>query len=377
MSVKLMSLIAVCVVFALALAGIVKMVLAVVQKRKDPASAPPPVPTALSLLAGFSFFSGLSALALVVVAAILFTSLSMGEMLQLDADLREAITVAAKIVLYVSLLPSVAAVAFALAARGSISESGGTLRGRPLYRTGVLLAILSGAVVFDARVLNPATWAAAAQSVGRGVVGGENLHRAYLGVETGPLDSRACVAVLRVVPGSPADRAGLKPGDLIVKVDGLPVHSLPPCGRPGVSVFSPGSTEPYVGSYIETLSPGTRVNLEVRRGDLIVTVVAELSASFESLLALLQTQSFDAERLAVLKAAGLDRRYSAEQLMKICETFDFDQGRLQAIEPALPHLQDPKNSYRILGALEFPEPKAQVGRWIGERLQPSKPSRDE
>jgi hypothetical protein len=366
MSVKLLSFIAVSVVFALALAAVVKMVLAVVQKRKDPAPAAPPVPTSLSLLAGFSFFSGLGALALVVVAAVLFTTLSLREMLQLTPDLREAVTVAAKIVLYVSLLPSVVAVAFALAARGSISESAGTLRGRPLYRTGVLLAILSGAVVFDARVVNPATWAAAGASLRAGFDSKET-PRAYLGVETGPLASGPAVPVLRVIPGSPADRAGVKARDLIVKVDGIPVHHLPPLGKPHQPWYATGSTEPYLGSYVATLSPGTRVVLEVRRDLKTEVIGVELSASFESLVALLDAQSFDLERLAVLKAAGLDRRYSADQLKRICESFDFDEGRLQAIELTLPFLQDPANAFRILGALEFTEAKSKVSTWIKEQ----------
>lgn len=376
MSVKFVLFIATAVAGALALAALVKAIVGMARGRKDPEPAAPPVPTSLSLLSGFSFFSGLAALALAVVAAILFTSLSMGELLHLDSGLRDAVQMSAKIVLYVSLLPSVVAVAFALAARGSISESGGVLRGRPLYRTGVLLAILSGAVVFDARVVNPATWAAAGESVLAGTIHGGEIHRAYLGVETGPLDDSAFAAILRVVPGSPADRAGLKAGDLIVKVDGMMVFQLPPTGTPGDSGYPIGSTKPYLADYIATLSPGTRVSVHVRRGRETTTVVAELAASFASLLALVESQSFDVERLAVLKAAGPDRRYTADELLKICNAFDFDAGRLEAIQAALPHLQDPANSFRILGALEFSDAKSKVSTWIKEQ-RGGKPPKDE
>jgi hypothetical protein len=373
MSIKLL---AVAVMFALGVAAVVKMILAVVRGRKNPEPAAPPVPTSLSFLAGLSFFSGLGALALVVVAAILFTILSMDEILQLNAG-REAIHLAAKIVLYASLLPGVVAVAFALAARGSISESGGTVRGRPLYRTGVLLAVLSGAVVFDARVVNPATWTSAGRSLVYQGLDDEDSHHGYLGVETGPLESGACIRLTRVVPGSPADRAGLRAGDLVAKIDGISVHQLPPLGRSGDSSYSLGSTEPYVGSYIGSLHPGTRVALEIRRERQTLTVVAELSTSFASLLSLLRSQSFDVERLDVLKAAGLDRRYSADELTKIAAAFDFDAGRLQAIEPALPLLQDPKNAYRILSSLEFSDAKSKVSAWIGEGSKAPKASRDE
>lgn len=367
MSFSYLLFIATAVAGALGLAAFVKMIVGLVRGRKEPEPAAPPVPTSLSLLSGLSFFSGLAALSLVVISGILFTTRSMSDLLQLDSDHRDAFQVAAKIVLYVSLLPSVVAVAFALAARGSIAESGGTLRGRPLYRTGVLLAILSGAVVFDARVVNPATWAEAGETVMRGKAAVGEISRAYLGVETGPLDSSAFVAVARVVPGSPADRAGLKVGDLITKVDGMMVFQLPPSGTPGVSFYSPGSTVAYLGDYVKTLNPGTRVSIQVRRGNQNVTCVAELGASFASLLALVQSQSFDAERLSVLRAAGLDRRYATDELVKICEAFDFDTGRLEAIQAALPHLQDPVNSFRLLGALEFTDAKSKVSTWIKEQ----------
>src|SRR5262245_41067628 len=116
-------------------------------KNANPAPIVPPVPTSLSFLAGLSFFSGLGALALVVTTGILSAALAMDDVLQVGSHAKEGIALAAKIVLYLSLLPAVMAVAFALAARGVISESGGAVRGRPLYRTGVLLAIFSGATV--------------------------------------------------------------------------------------------------------------------------------------------------------------------------------------------------------------------------------------
>jgi hypothetical protein len=373
--VSFLFLLAVAIAGALTIAGLVLMMLAILRRKSKPTPDAPPVPTSLSFLAGFSFFSGLAAAALVVTAAVLFTSLSMGEVLIVHPDGRQGVKLAANIILYASVLPSVAAIAFALAARGAIAESGGMMRGRPLYRTGVLLAILSGAVVLDARVINPATWASLGISLANSMeaVHKEDLNRGYLGVETGPLGNTTPASpILRVVPGSPADRAGLKSGDLVVAVDGTNVHQLPPLGKSNDDSWSPGSMEPFLGSYIASLKPGTRVALQVRRGKETVKVVAELSASFDSLLALLQNQSFDQERLAVLKAAGPDRRYSADELLKICQTFDFDDGRLRAIETALPLLQDPQNAYRILGSLEFSDGKAKVSDWISKRTKAEK-----
>jgi S1-C subfamily serine protease len=60
--------------------------------------------------------------------------------------------------------------------------------------------------------------------------------RAYLGIDGGPrplpprlarkLGRRAGVEVVQVVEGGPADRAGLRPEDLIVELDGTPIEGM-------------------------------------------------------------------------------------------------------------------------------------------------------
>jgi len=70
---------------------------------------------------------------------------------------------------------------------------------------------------------------------------GELMHegrvrRAYIGIAGGPrplppaaraeLGQQACVEVVEVVAGAPAQRAGVRPEDLIVAVDGSPVRSI-------------------------------------------------------------------------------------------------------------------------------------------------------
>jgi S1-C subfamily serine protease len=62
------------------------------------------------------------------------------------------------------------------------------------------------------------------------------VRRAYLGIAGGPrplpprvrgtLDMDSAVEVVSVVEGSPAGRAGLRPEDLIVEVDGAPTASV-------------------------------------------------------------------------------------------------------------------------------------------------------
>jgi serine protease Do len=63
-----------------------------------------------------------------------------------------------------------------------------------------------------------------------------------------------------VIPGSPADKAKLRPDDQIVYVDGLPI--------PDINTFN---------NIIGTYTPGMEVKLEVQRGDKLTTVPLKLA----------------------------------------------------------------------------------------------------
>jgi S1-C subfamily serine protease len=75
-----------------------------------------------------------------------------------------------------------------------------------------------------------------------------NSHRAYLGVQIGDSGGSG-VVVVSVTPGGPAAKAGLKPGDVIVTLNGR--------GTPTVNDLTSVASE---------LKPGTRVALEVVTG---------------------------------------------------------------------------------------------------------------
>ncbi|MCX7619236.1 MAG: trypsin-like peptidase domain-containing protein [Acidimicrobiales bacterium] len=92
---------------------------------------------------------------------------------------------------------------------------------------------------------------------------GESLAKGYLGVETRPTstDGRAGAQIARVLVGTPADKAGLEPGDLITAIDGNPVKN-------------PTDLSARIAGH----SPGDRVVLEVDRGGQTRTIEVELTA---------------------------------------------------------------------------------------------------
>jgi putative serine protease PepD len=90
---------------------------------------------------------------------------------------------------------------------------------------------------------------------------GATVRRPYLGVTSGAASPSTAsgAQVLAVVSGGPADRAGVKPGDVITSVD-------------GESVQEPAD----VSHAIEDNRPGERVELQVRRNGSVVTLQATL-----------------------------------------------------------------------------------------------------
>jgi putative serine protease PepD len=79
---------------------------------------------------------------------------------------------------------------------------------------------------------------------------GQAIKRAYVGVQTGDAETGAGAVVSAVVPGGPADAAGLQPGDRIVSIAGHAVtHSAD------------------VAAAVSTLAPGRQVKVGVARGD--------------------------------------------------------------------------------------------------------------
>ncbi len=87
------------------------------------------------------------------------------------------------------------------------------------------------------------------------LIRGEEVKRAYLGVQTSAAASPGGAEVQSVVPGGPADRAGIRSGDVITRVDGKEVK------------------EPSdVAHAISDHKPGEAVAVEIRRSQSTVSV---------------------------------------------------------------------------------------------------------
>lgn len=350
---------------AVLLAGVI--VIAARRRRREKIEEEPVKDTRLSLLAGLSFFGGLAAVLVLVASSIVSLCGRYSEVLAISPGDRGLLHAAARIVLACSLLPAAAALAFALGARGAIRESKEGLRGKSLYRSGVTLALLSG--VFALLGFRGPEMERARTIRLRGE---EETPRGWLGAEVEPAGTPGTVRVKSVEEGGPAAAAGLKPGDVLTAIRAR-TH------RDGIILF-PGSTwdesKESWGAWIEGLRPGDGFVTEVREPKGTRRVEAMLGTHpVSKLTALLRGQNLDNERLAVLRPAAERLKLRVEDLVRICGTFDFDAGKVQAIRACLPGLVDPQNGFRLMEVLEFQPAKDEVGRLLQARPAPALPGK--
>jgi serine protease Do len=89
---------------------------------------------------------------------------------------------------------------------------------------------------------------------------GQSIERPYLGLSTSASSTGRGVVVAEATAGGPAQRAGLRAGDVVVRVD-------------GEAIAEPDD----VAKAIADNQPGDRVSIEVRRGGAAETLTVELA----------------------------------------------------------------------------------------------------
>ena len=119
--------------------------------------------------------------------------------------------------------------------------------------TAVKLAITSGGAAREASVTP--------EPVSKPLTG-QAARRALVGIQSGEARDRGGVDVTNVTPGGPADKAGVKVGDVVLKIAGTPIDE-----KTGIR------------EVLELRSPGDAVKIALRRGQDELEVVATLGAA--------------------------------------------------------------------------------------------------
>jgi serine protease Do len=141
------------------------------------------------------------------------------------------------------------------------------------------------------------------------LIAGQTIERGYLGIQINPVTDDLASSlglqknrgefVQSVVPGGAADQAGLKPGDVVLKVAGKDI--------------TPDQTLSYTVANIE---PGTRVPIEVLRNGkrMNLTATVGLRPSQEELANSFSNQSEDDDEGFGNPGTGGEQEYIAEKL---------------------------------------------------------------
>ncbi|MCS6862918.1 MAG: PDZ domain-containing protein, partial [Abditibacteriales bacterium] len=136
--------------------------------------------------------------------------------------------------------------------------------------------------------------------------------RAVLGVFIGEGDDNQGAPVQRVAPGSPAERAGLRPGDVLLKIDNAPVLNFA-----------------QLTDVLAEKQPGDRVKLLLRREGKEVELYAELSADPNDRPFGAEERTLwrkDVYRLAVICIEYPDVKHNPQIPLKEWEEMLFSQG---------------------------------------------------
>ncbi len=233
-------------------------------------------PTRTSFLAGLSLFSGIGAVMCVTTSWFLTHLAGLGDAAGFNTHEAQKLLVASKIVSWVTVGPAVLAHVFWLAARASIAESNGEVGGRGLYRTGVLVSIISVIVALSGM---PAITDAIQKAVD-GIAGisqevlQAEANRGWLGVKVKSISSTEAktlqidggAKVTKLLENSPA-MGVLQVNDIIVSVNRQIVED------------SDALTD-FIGS----CTPGSRVTLTIRRGGALETREVVLGSRYPDLL---------------------------------------------------------------------------------------------
>ena len=123
-------------------------ILALKWARRAKAPEPPPPLAPLSTLSGLSFLSAIGAMLPALAALGCTWTARYRDTVGLGGGDVHDLMLAAQILAWVTIVAAVGTLALAIAARGAVRESRGALRGRSLYHSAVLVALLSCAGVW-------------------------------------------------------------------------------------------------------------------------------------------------------------------------------------------------------------------------------------
>ena len=151
------------------------------------------------------------------------------------------------------------------------------------------------------------------------------------------------------------------------------VNSIPE----NINVSFPGNQSPGV-TFTGSQSPGVTFSqdaqINVSINDFseeevqVEEIHAKMNASrFQILLSDLEDESFEEERVTIVKVAAQSNYFDVAQGKQIMEVFDFSDGKLAVLKIIYPKIIDTDNSFQLINSFEFGDDKNKAKRIIQVR----------
>jgi hypothetical protein len=97
-------------------------------------------------------------------------------------------------------------------------------------------------------------------------------------------------------------------------------------------------------------------------------VYTKMSASrFSIFLSDLEDESFEEERITIVKVAAQNNYFDVAQGKQIMDIFDFSDGKLAALKIIYPKIIDTDNSFQLINSFEFGDDKKRAQKIIQSR----------
>ncbi len=93
--------------------------------------------------------------------------------------------------------------------------------------------------------------------------------------------------------------------------------------------------------------------------------IATDPASFDRILSSVQRESFSDQKLAILRSAAMDHRFTSAQAARLMDAFDFGQDQVEAGAILYPAVVDPENWYQVYEVFDFSSDADALRRRVG------------
>jgi hypothetical protein len=114
-----------------------------------------------------------------------------------------------------------------------------------------------------------------------------------------------------------------------------------------------------IGDDLENSAP-------VKSSDISTALSRMSSSDFSRLLKSLKEADFQDDKIRVLRLGVKNKKFSVNQVCKLVDTMDFEEGKIKVVELVAKQIVDPGNNFQILDHFTFSDGKQQAEKLLNQ-----------